>query len=270
MSNFEDYVVVDFIRFNLNIWQTTGEPPAGFLFLCPKEDFHIDPSTFCWPTTPAYWSLDPSGIDRLSPGDATQLGFPLFELTTTAVGYSWNPSVYEGLRHFHEAKGFDPYSQDVARHLGYPLYRLSSERDVLPSAYVDSEDDAFDADIDSDCNSAYAGGYESDYPPPSACDDSDLEVDTEASPIQEPVHDPADGNCGSEHTDISNSEGHDASESTSGATQAHKISTIQNDIPHPTLSWSFKCLMATQLALILFLALSWMSGHISISFSLVM
>ncbi|KAJ6462835.1 hypothetical protein C8R45DRAFT_791769, partial [Mycena sanguinolenta] len=72
----------------------------------------------------AYWSLDPSGVHRLSLKEATQLGFPSFEFTTKAEGCSWDSSVYEGLRQFHEARGFDPYSQDIARHLGHPLFQL--------------------------------------------------------------------------------------------------------------------------------------------------
>ncbi|KAJ6462888.1 hypothetical protein C8R45DRAFT_778284, partial [Mycena sanguinolenta] len=71
-----------------------------------------------------YWSLDPSGTDRLSPEEATWLGFPSFRLSTSAPGHYWDASVYEGLRQFHQAKGFDSYSQDVARHLGEPLYQV--------------------------------------------------------------------------------------------------------------------------------------------------
>ncbi|KAJ7508822.1 hypothetical protein B0H11DRAFT_1356833 [Mycena galericulata] len=39
---------------------------------------------------------------------------------------SWDERLYAGLSQFHAAKGFDPYSQDIARHLGCPLYKLSS------------------------------------------------------------------------------------------------------------------------------------------------
>ncbi|KAJ7153842.1 hypothetical protein C8R46DRAFT_897824, partial [Mycena filopes] len=80
---------------------------------------------------PAYWSLDPSGVERLSTEEATRLGFPPLELTTKVWGMSWDASVYDGLRQFHQAKGFNPESQDVARHLGYPLYQLSEEVDPL-------------------------------------------------------------------------------------------------------------------------------------------
>ncbi|KAJ6469706.1 hypothetical protein DFH09DRAFT_487521 [Mycena vulgaris] len=36
-------------------------------------------------------------------------------------------SVYSGLRQLYQGKGFDAYSQDVARELGYPLYQMSEQ-----------------------------------------------------------------------------------------------------------------------------------------------
>ncbi|KAJ6592724.1 hypothetical protein B0H19DRAFT_907060, partial [Mycena capillaripes] len=73
---------------------------------------------------PAYWSLDPTGAERLSEEDATRLGFPSIQLSWEVWGKSWDASVYAGLRQFHQAQGFDPDRQDVARHLGEPLYQL--------------------------------------------------------------------------------------------------------------------------------------------------
>jgi hypothetical protein len=48
----------------------------------------------------------------------------------TIYGMSWDASIYTGLRQFHRAKGFDPDSQDVARHLGKPIYQLAREMDI--------------------------------------------------------------------------------------------------------------------------------------------
>ncbi|KAJ7792984.1 hypothetical protein B0H14DRAFT_2242745, partial [Mycena olivaceomarginata] len=98
--------------------------PAGFLFLCPLKDFKTSPSSFHWPDSPAFWSLDPSGADWLTLKEATQLGFPAFRCVTQLWGKYWEASVYEGIRKFHQAKGFDPYTQDLVRHLGYSFYRL--------------------------------------------------------------------------------------------------------------------------------------------------
>ncbi|KAF7377038.1 hypothetical protein MSAN_00121900 [Mycena sanguinolenta] len=247
-SSFEDYVIVDQIDFHLHVSQTTGDPPEGFLFLCPKEDFRTGSSLFCWPACPAYWSLDPSGIDRLSPEEATRLGFPSFQLTTKVEGWYWDSSVYEGLSQFHEANGFDPYSQDVARHLGYPFLRLSSECDALPWAYVDSDEEDFDADIDSYWRSAYLDDYESEYPPSSTGDDSDPDLDAESSHSEADVHDPAGESCESEPTEISDCANHNASQST----LEKDMVAEEIFVPSPT----FRIVLYIQLTLILFLALS--------------
>lgn len=112
--------------FNVDI-SASADPPPGYLFLCPAEDFQIGPSSFCWPDCVAYWSLDPSGAKRLSTDEATSLGFPSIQFRTTIEGPSWDSGVYAGIRRFHQAKGFDPESQDLARYLGKPLYQLASE-----------------------------------------------------------------------------------------------------------------------------------------------
>ncbi|KAJ7094167.1 hypothetical protein C8R44DRAFT_547634, partial [Mycena epipterygia] len=99
--------------------------PEGYLFLCPIE--HLRDENGRWvqnPACPAYWSLDPSGNQRLSPEEASGLGFPSFELEMTVDMKSWHESVYDALSRFHAGKGFNPNSQDLARHLGRPLYEL--------------------------------------------------------------------------------------------------------------------------------------------------
>jgi hypothetical protein len=61
--------------------------------------------------------------------EVTRLGFPSIQLSMELWGRYWDASVYAGLRQFHQAKEFDPDSQDVARKLGYPLFQLSTEVD---------------------------------------------------------------------------------------------------------------------------------------------
>lgn len=114
------------MRFTMEFSGNTEDSPAGFLFLCPGNEFQIGPSLFRWPDCPAYWSFDPSGVNRLSAEEATQHGFPSIQLNTAIDGWYWDPTVYAGLRQFHRAKGFAPDSQDVARHLRNRLYQLSS------------------------------------------------------------------------------------------------------------------------------------------------
>ncbi|KAJ7732445.1 hypothetical protein B0H16DRAFT_1427114 [Mycena metata] len=158
-SRFEDYVLVDWVKFQITTGNIRVDAPPGYLFLCPTTGFQTELASFGWPDCPAYWSLDPSGLARLSTEQATRLGFPRFELTTKFEGLSWDTSVYAGLRQFHEAKGFNPDSQDVARHLGYPLYEPSREVNYPPShVEQDQEDNGTDeGEINSEREDAKIG-----------------------------------------------------------------------------------------------------------------
>ncbi|KAJ7675249.1 hypothetical protein B0H17DRAFT_1081272 [Mycena rosella] len=124
-SNYDDYVFVDRLTFRLVVSAAPKDPPQGYLFLWIGADLPEGTSTFSIPDYPAYWSLDATGAERLTTEEASELGFPGIKFTIQASGSSWDADVYVGLRKFHGAKGFDPYSQDVARHLDYPLYQLS-------------------------------------------------------------------------------------------------------------------------------------------------
>ncbi|KAF7330669.1 hypothetical protein MSAN_02452200 [Mycena sanguinolenta] len=245
MSNFKEYVCLDYISFQLRICKSVEDPPPGFLFLCPKEDFQTGSSSFCWPACPAYWSLDPSGVDCLSPEAATRLGFPLFELTITAYGYSWDASVYEGLRQFHQAKGFDAYSQDVAQHLGLPLYVLSSQGDVLSAR----ADDA-DFSVYTESSPAY--------------EDSDvgtqfLDNEEDIQSLGNADYGSVSGEFQSESADKSNFKPRHAPESTVGE-KTPELFLAPEDMPAP--SCSLKFLVNAQLVLILFIALSWAYEHV--------
>ncbi|KAJ7508773.1 hypothetical protein B0H11DRAFT_1356045 [Mycena galericulata] len=123
---YEDYALVSHIKYRLKLLAPSEIHPEGYLFLCPPEDLKSEDGGFIErPECPAYWSLDPSGSERLSPEEAFAHGFPSFEWQRTVDFWSWDEWVYAGLSQFHAGKGFDPYSQDIAQHLGYPLHQLS-------------------------------------------------------------------------------------------------------------------------------------------------
>ncbi|KAJ7737657.1 hypothetical protein B0H14DRAFT_494707, partial [Mycena olivaceomarginata] len=128
--------------------------PPGYLFLCPATDFRTDvPACFAVPTCPAYWSIDPSGAERLSAEEARTLSFPDIDSWTEVRGMFWDSIVYGGVRQFHEAKGFDPNSQEVATHLGYPLFEVPCEQDdpVAHLQETDSDDYYSGSEGVSDC-----------------------------------------------------------------------------------------------------------------------
>ncbi|KAJ6541305.1 hypothetical protein B0H10DRAFT_1970767 [Mycena sp. CBHHK59/15] len=62
---------------------------------------------------------------------AESLGLPDIELRMAVVGWLWDDSVYDEVRQFHKAKGFDPCSQEAALAMGHALYQVACERDAL-------------------------------------------------------------------------------------------------------------------------------------------
>ncbi|KAJ7168845.1 hypothetical protein C8R46DRAFT_1350344 [Mycena filopes] len=268
-SDLENYVLVDDIYFTVTVPNPTGACPDGYLFLCSKEHFRVGAS-FKWPDVPAYWSLDPSGVERLSMEEAARLGFPRLELITKIYGMSWDTSLYAGLRQFHQAKGFNPESQDVARHLGLPLFRLSTEEDPpfahvgdygeededwgeneLSSDWPDSETDDASVDERDGTSEAPEGSGEEEKSTSGAeglnhCNllpgnaDTDSEVRSTS-----PVHGSA-GTSGQFHY----------SEDLSSLPMLH---SSDEDIP---VSLTFKILMNVQLVLILFLATCWVYDNL--------
>ncbi|KAJ7808379.1 hypothetical protein B0H14DRAFT_2870282 [Mycena olivaceomarginata] len=147
-------VLVNTFNYYLQLLGPIENLPPGYLFLCPATDFGTD-VTACFkvPTCPAYWSIDPSGAGRLSAEEARTLGFPDIDSWTEVRGTFCDSIVYGGVRQFHEAKGFDPDSQEVATHFGYPLFEVSCEQDD-PGAHlqeIDSDDYYSGSEGVSDC-----------------------------------------------------------------------------------------------------------------------
>ncbi|KAF7377034.1 hypothetical protein MSAN_00121500 [Mycena sanguinolenta] len=245
VSNFEDYGLTAF-EFSWTALTFT------FMFRKPQETLPRASYSYVHDKTSA--PARSQTVGQLAPHieEATALGYPSFKLTTRAWGYSWDTSVYDGLRQFHEAKGFDPYSQDVARHLGYLFFRLFSESDALSWDYVDSDDEDFDADIDSDCRSTYTEDYESEYPPSSTGDDSDVEAESLHS--EKDARDPAGESRESEHAEFSTCANHNASQST----MEEDMVAEELFVPSPT----FRIVLYIQLTAISFLALSGVHHHV--------
>ncbi|KAJ7607726.1 hypothetical protein FB45DRAFT_846610 [Roridomyces roridus] len=122
------------VNFSLRILALTRPCSGGYLFVCPPEHLRRDKASFAWPQLPWFWSLDPLGISPLTPENAQSLGFPEITQYISASGSRWDTGVYEGLREFHTAKGFDRYSQDLAKHLGCTLMEIAGDTET-PHAY---------------------------------------------------------------------------------------------------------------------------------------
>ncbi|KAJ7211438.1 hypothetical protein C8J57DRAFT_1399907 [Mycena rebaudengoi] len=135
-SKYSDYGLTNRVTYWL-LPSDEKDIPHGYLFLCPLQDLQGNSLLeFIYPACPAYWSLDPSGAQRLDEEEATGLGFPSFTLRMSIWTTSWDDLVYAGVRKFHQAKGFDPYSQDVAREFGCPLFEVCAHETEVPDDQV--------------------------------------------------------------------------------------------------------------------------------------
>ncbi|KAJ7901353.1 hypothetical protein B0H13DRAFT_1883118 [Mycena leptocephala] len=68
-----------------------------------------------------YWAFDPAGLNWLTHDMAEDFGLPTVEFSIALMGGKWDERVYDMIHDFHVAKGFDPYTQDAAIAVGYPL-----------------------------------------------------------------------------------------------------------------------------------------------------
>ncbi|KAJ7627434.1 hypothetical protein FB45DRAFT_868653 [Roridomyces roridus] len=116
------------VTFWLNFSNATDSGgPGGYLFVCPPKHLRTGPESFGWPQCAWFWSMDPNGDHPLTEQDARRFGLPGIQMRIEVSGRSWPSSVYEGLKTFHAAKGFDPESQELAQQLELPLLEVSGE-----------------------------------------------------------------------------------------------------------------------------------------------
>ncbi|KAK7001917.1 hypothetical protein R3P38DRAFT_3283747 [Favolaschia claudopus] len=115
----------------------TSEIPPSLeivLFLPPPWSFFsTDLTRCCFPKDEPYWSFDQSGKECLSSKEASDLGLPQIELEIDVFHHFVNEALLKDIRTFHTRKGFNPGSQEVAKHLGVQLYCFGDEGDPVPS-----------------------------------------------------------------------------------------------------------------------------------------
>jgi hypothetical protein len=107
-----------------------------YLFLFPPQVDVVD--NLITVTNPPdtekyYWAFDPAGLNRLTHDVAEDFGLPTVEFSTELLGGRWEKRDYDMVRNFHIAKGFDPYTQDVAIAMGHPLIDIEEMKKFIVS-----------------------------------------------------------------------------------------------------------------------------------------
>ncbi|KAJ7718440.1 hypothetical protein B0H16DRAFT_423307 [Mycena metata] len=71
-----------------------------------------------------YWSLDPLGKTRLTQEESDSLGLPRLQFGFFMIANFWHEYQYRALRTFWEARGLNPYNNDVAQFLDSALVEV--------------------------------------------------------------------------------------------------------------------------------------------------
>jgi hypothetical protein len=106
-----------------------------YLFLFPPQVDVVD--NLITVTNPPdtekyYWAFDPAGLNWLTHDMAEDFGLPTVEFSIALMGGKWDERVYNMIHDFHVAKGFDPYTQDAAIAVGYPLIDIEKMKKLIP------------------------------------------------------------------------------------------------------------------------------------------
>jgi hypothetical protein len=106
-----------FMTWSHETWIAACLEKQVYLFLSPVE---VDCKGVIRNPT-AHWAEDLSGTSPLSSDIMAELGLPEPSITTYRMCCRWRTRHYQALRELHQACGFDPDSDEVARFLGLPL-----------------------------------------------------------------------------------------------------------------------------------------------------
>ncbi|KAJ7930783.1 hypothetical protein B0H13DRAFT_881592 [Mycena leptocephala] len=122
-----------------------------YLFLFPPQVDVVD--NLITVTNPPdtekyYWAFDPAGLNWLTHDMAEDFGLPTVEFSIALMGGKWDERVYNMIHDFHVAKGFDPYTQDAAIAVGYPLIDIEKMKKLIPRLAGESSMAGSDAEVE--------------------------------------------------------------------------------------------------------------------------
>jgi hypothetical protein len=112
----------------LHVWRREGTSRQAHIFVRPITVRHegMRIGLEFSESDQVYWSLDPSGSARLTQDECDAIGLPRLKFLFLPIARCWQEYHYNAIREFFEAKGFDPYSNDVTRLLGLSLAEMES------------------------------------------------------------------------------------------------------------------------------------------------
>ncbi|KAJ7930683.1 hypothetical protein B0H13DRAFT_2309307 [Mycena leptocephala] len=95
-----------------------------------------------------YWAFDPAGLDQLTYETTEEIGLPTPKFSMYLAVHGWDEHDYNMIHDFHVAKGFNPYSQDAAIAMGYPLIDIEEMKKFIPGLAGESSMGHSDAEVE--------------------------------------------------------------------------------------------------------------------------
>ncbi|KAK1234521.1 hypothetical protein PQX77_002275 [Marasmius sp. AFHP31] len=157
------------------------DPPYYLFVLPPPQLPSTTPDVVSWTRAPAeslyYWSVDPQGNSRMSEAQHTALGLPCFHKSDAPLATDcWKAEIYDLVRQWQVAKGFDPTTSDFARSMGHPIV------EILPQ-----DNDRFDTCVDVE-NGESTGPRREQGPEPMQVDEASFETIPNSRDPSSPRH----------------------------------------------------------------------------------
>ncbi|KAJ8079961.1 hypothetical protein PM082_016786 [Marasmius tenuissimus] len=125
---------------------TQLEPPYYLFILPPPRLPDTTPDVVPWSQAPTeslcYWSLDPNGDTVMPEMQRIALALPSFHQYVLPGVVCWKPEVYDLVRQWQEAKGFDPATTDFARSMGYPIVEILPQNDGRFEGHVEDNENS--------------------------------------------------------------------------------------------------------------------------------
>ncbi|KAK1227725.1 hypothetical protein PQX77_009276 [Marasmius sp. AFHP31] len=122
------------------------DPPYYLFILPPPQLPDKAPDVASWIQAPAessyYWSADPDGKSRMSKAHYMALGLPCFDKSISrSIGPRvWKAEIYDLVRQWQEAKGYDPTTTDFVRSMGYPIVEILPQDINCFDTYVEDDE----------------------------------------------------------------------------------------------------------------------------------
>ena len=97
-----------------------------YLIVLPPRGVYTMSDLSCWADGKThYWSYDKDGLSEIPDVECDRMRLPgRLDFQVQLASYTWPKYIYDAMRKWQTARGFDPNTTDFARHLDYQEFEV--------------------------------------------------------------------------------------------------------------------------------------------------